>query len=162
MGDVAKETVQEVGQEGVTIGGVQAANKLEKGEWAYDLDEVTDRLKDTAAHSALSFGILNMPAGARNAGGMKVDPFLRGLSEDAEKEVDHSRVAKDDFLRGHYESDDDALPVSENDWKLRSIDKRATIKLQNGIACFADDDDLIGNIQKVAPIKGSHMTMRSI
>ena len=64
--DVAKETAQEVAQEGVTIAGTQFANKAETGEWAYGADEVTDRLADTAVSSALSFGMMNVPAAAKN------------------------------------------------------------------------------------------------
>lgn len=64
--DVAKETVQEVAQEGVTIAGTQIGSKLDKGEWAYNADEVKDRLLDTAKSSALSFGLLNVPGAIRN------------------------------------------------------------------------------------------------
>ena len=64
--DVVKETAQEVAQEGVTIAGVQAANKLDNGEYVYSADEVKDRLKDTAKSSALSFGLMNAPAAAKN------------------------------------------------------------------------------------------------
>lgn len=56
--DVTKETAEEVAQEGVTIAGSQLANKLDKGEWAYNADEVKNRLKDTAISSALTFGAL--------------------------------------------------------------------------------------------------------
>ena len=64
--DVAKETAQEVMQEGSTILGTQAASKLDKGEWAYSSDEVMDRLGDTALSSALSFGTMNVPAAGMN------------------------------------------------------------------------------------------------
>lgn len=64
--DVAKETAQEVAQEGVTIAGVQAASKIDKGEWAYSGEEVGNRLWDTAKSSALTFGMLNTPATAKN------------------------------------------------------------------------------------------------
>lgn len=57
-GHIASETAQEVAQEGVTIAGTQAANRMEKGEWAYNADEVKDRLKDTAASSALTFAAM--------------------------------------------------------------------------------------------------------
>lgn len=65
-GDLVKETVQEDIQEGITIGGVQAAHKLDKGEWAYTADEVKDRLVDTTKSSLLSFGLMNVPATAKN------------------------------------------------------------------------------------------------
>ena len=56
--NIATETAQEVGQEASTIIGVQAANKIEKGKFAYDASEVARRLGETAASSALSFGLL--------------------------------------------------------------------------------------------------------
>ena len=64
--DIAKETVQEVAQEGVTIAGTQIGSKLDKGEWAYGADDVLSRLGDTALSSALSFGMMNVPGGAYN------------------------------------------------------------------------------------------------
>lgn len=64
--DVAKETVQEVAQEGVTIAGTQYASQKDKGEYAYNSDDVKDRLKDTAKSSALSFGLMNAPAAVKN------------------------------------------------------------------------------------------------
>lgn len=64
--DVAKETGQEVVQEGVTILGTQVANKFDKGEWAYNTGEVTNRLADTAFSSALSFGAMNVPSATFN------------------------------------------------------------------------------------------------
>ncbi len=64
--DVAKETAQEVAQEGVTIAGTQAASKLENGEFAYNADDVKNRLLDTAKSSALTFGMMNVPATAKN------------------------------------------------------------------------------------------------
>lgn len=65
--DIGNETLQEVLQEGVTIAGTQAANKLETGEWAYTSDEVLDRLGDTAKSSALSFGLMNVPSAGFNS-----------------------------------------------------------------------------------------------
>ena len=64
--DVAKETAQEVAQEGVTVAGSQAASKMEKGEWQYGAEEVGKRLGDTALASALTFGVMNVPGGVRN------------------------------------------------------------------------------------------------
>lgn len=71
--DVAKETGQEVLQEGVTIAGVQAASKMDNGEHVYTADEVKDRLKDTAVSSALSFGMMNVPATAKNTASIVMD-----------------------------------------------------------------------------------------
>lgn len=64
--DIAKETAQEVAQEGVTIAGTQIGSKIDTGKWAYDSGDVLGRLGDTAASSALSFGTLNVPGGAYN------------------------------------------------------------------------------------------------
>lgn len=64
--DIAKETAQEVAQEGVTIGGTQIASKLDTGEYAYTGEEVLGRLGDTAMSSALTFGALNTPAAVHN------------------------------------------------------------------------------------------------
>ena len=70
--DVAKETGQEVLQEGVTIGGTQIASKIDNGKAAYSARQVGDRLLDTAKSSALTFGMLNLPAGANNVASNKV------------------------------------------------------------------------------------------
>lgn len=64
--DVGKETLQEVAQEAVTIAGAQIASKKETGEWAYKTPEVKERLEDTAMSSALSFGMMNVPATVHN------------------------------------------------------------------------------------------------
>ena len=64
--DVAKETAQEVAQEGVTIAGTQIASKHDKGEYAYSAEDVAKRLLETAQSSALSFGMMNVPAVAKN------------------------------------------------------------------------------------------------
>ena len=96
--DVAKETVQEVAQEGVTITGTQLASKTEKGEWAYSADEVTDRLKDTAVSSALSFGMMNVPAAASHVGQIVSDNTKsQKLTENEQKVVDkeiENRIAE--------------------------------------------------------------------
>lgn len=64
--DVAKETGQEVLQEGLAIGGESLASKYDTGKWAYTWDEAGERLKDTAIDSALAFSALNVPATAKN------------------------------------------------------------------------------------------------
>lgn len=64
--NVAKETGEELLQEGVTIGGTQMASKKDTGEYAYTGEEVLDRLGDTAVSSFLTFGTLNAPATGRN------------------------------------------------------------------------------------------------
>ena len=80
--DVATETAQEVAQEGITITGAQVANKLDKGEWAYSAGDVTERLWDTAQSSALSFGMMNVPATAKNITSIAVDQKKEsGLSQ---------------------------------------------------------------------------------
>ena len=64
--DVATETMQEVAQEGVTMGGAEIAHRLDKGEGLYTLGEVSERLGDTAKSSALAFGLMNVPASVVN------------------------------------------------------------------------------------------------
>ena len=85
--DVAKETAQEVLQEGVTIAGTQVGSKVDKGEWAYSADEVLGRLGDTAASSALSFGIMNVPAGAKNIMSTVSDQKVNNTLTDNEQKV---------------------------------------------------------------------------
>lgn len=85
--DIAKETAQEVAQEGVTITGTQMASKLDKGEWAYNADEVTERLGDTAISSALSFGMLNAPAAVKNTVAIAKDQKATTSLTDTEKAV---------------------------------------------------------------------------
>ena len=60
--DIGSDTFQSIAQEGVAIGGVQAANMLEKGEWAYDSQEVMDRLRAAGGTEALLSGVLNLPS----------------------------------------------------------------------------------------------------
>lgn len=78
--DVAKETGQEVLQEGVTIAGVQAAHKLDKGEVAYTKEDVANRLWDTAKSSALSFGMMNVPATMKNTASIISDQKKANLA----------------------------------------------------------------------------------
>ena len=64
--DVGIETGQEVLQEAATIGGVQLGSKIDTGEWAYTLDHMTERLKNTAEESVLTFGLTNIPGTVHN------------------------------------------------------------------------------------------------
>lgn len=64
--DVAKETGQELVQELVTIGGTSVASKFDKGEWAYNAEEIGKRLGETALSSTLSFGAMNVPSATYN------------------------------------------------------------------------------------------------
>lgn len=77
---VAKETAQEVVQEGVTITGVQAASKKDTGEYAYGFDEVKSRLKDTSKSSALTFGLMNVPATAKNTASIAAEHRKEGIA----------------------------------------------------------------------------------
>lgn len=65
---VVSETAQEVGQEAVTIAGVNIGSKVDKGEWAYDWGEIGQRIGETAASSAMSFGLLGTGGDAINYG----------------------------------------------------------------------------------------------
>ncbi len=96
--DVGKETMQEVAQEGVTIAGTQLASKRDKGEYAYTADEVKGRLGDTAKSSALSFGLMNVPATAKNTA---------SIISDQKKAKNNQKVVED--------NDFDAPIVEEKD-----------------------------------------------
>ena len=98
--DVAKETAQEVVQEGVTIAGTQLASKVDKGEWVYSSEDVANRLVDTAKSSALSFGMMNIPATVSNTVSIaKEQNVASGLTENekavADKEYEN-RIAKEE------------------------------------------------------------------
>lgn len=71
--DVVKETAEEVGQEAVTMGGVQLGSKIDTGKDAYTWDEAGNRLWDTAKSSALTFGLMNTPAAVRNSVSIGLD-----------------------------------------------------------------------------------------
>lgn len=59
-GDIAKETGQEVLQEGVSIAGANIGKKM-SGIELDSKEDVKNRLKDTAVSSALSFGLMGVP-----------------------------------------------------------------------------------------------------
>lgn len=93
---VGNETLQEVAQEAVTIGGNQLGTYLESGRPVYSQDEVLDRLKETALSSALSFGILGAPGAgaqvyqtaARSAANTRqTGAWLSGMGEDVTRAV---------------------------------------------------------------------------
>lgn len=71
--DVAKETAQEVVQEGVTMAGVNVGSKIDTGDWEYTWGEMFDRAGETALSSALSFGFMNAPATGRNIASITAD-----------------------------------------------------------------------------------------
>lgn len=81
--DVAKETGQEVAQEGVTIAGTQFASQADRGEWAYNTEDVMDRLGETALSSALTFGLMNVPGGIYNVVGRNGAQAGPAVSEQA-------------------------------------------------------------------------------
>jgi len=61
-GNVGSETAEEVAQEATTMTGVQAASLLDGKGGVYTAEEYLDRLAETAKHSALTFGLLNVPS----------------------------------------------------------------------------------------------------
>lgn len=82
--DIAKETAQEVLQEGITIAGSNYARNKE-GIKTDTAKEVTSRLGNTAASSALSFGVLNVPSTVKNVVDVKVSkPSLPYYKKPAE------------------------------------------------------------------------------
>ena len=56
--NVATETTQEVGQEAITLAGLDAARGIEGKDAIYSWKEIGQRIGETAASSALSFGLL--------------------------------------------------------------------------------------------------------
>lgn len=82
---VGRETAQEVAQEASTLTGVNLANYLE-GQDLYTKEAVASRLADTALQSALSFGVLQTPAGVRNTYHILKTPQATRYADDAAAE----------------------------------------------------------------------------
>lgn len=146
--DVANETAQEVAQEGVTIAGSQAASKLEKGDWEYDRGEVASRLGETALSSALSFGVLNLPGGARNIyaavqdGKRQTTPTVQ-VKQTGAQEVDLSRAAdSEDLLRRAAEevsqqgrvSNRTATDILDDANVMEELARRSDLDIQDGMS----------------------------
>jgi len=74
---VAKETLQEVGQEGVTMTGVNIAGHVEDKGTIIDWKDFGKRLGDTAVSSAMSFAILGTGGDAVN---YTVDKTAKGVN----------------------------------------------------------------------------------
>ena len=68
--DVAKETLQELGQESVAIAGTEFGAKMQ-GVNGLGKEQIAARLKDTALSSALGFLFLNIPGAVSGAYGAK-------------------------------------------------------------------------------------------
>ena len=98
--DIATETAQEVAQEGVTITGTQIGSKIDNDEWAYSVEDVSNRLLDTAKSSALSFGFMNVPAAGKNIVSIANEQKQENtLTENEQKVVDkvfEDRVAEEE------------------------------------------------------------------
>ena len=71
--NVANQVIQEVAQEGVTIGGTQLGSYIDKGELAYTAPEVLERLGETALSSTLTFGMMDVPGATVNVIGNKAN-----------------------------------------------------------------------------------------
>lgn len=135
--DVAKETAQEVAQEGVTIAGTQIGSKADTGEWAYSAGEVGERLKDTAASSALSFGVLNAPAAGRNVISIANDQKKANtLTENEQKVVD--KVVNDEIAKR-----EEAGEKLTSKQKTEIYDK-ALHKLEKGYISVGDIESVLG------------------
>ena len=93
---IATETLQEVGQEGVTISGVNIGSKIDKGEWAYDTKDVISRLGDTAASSALSFAFMGGSGDFVNYGINKTGDAMTNASEKKEKAIIIGKIMRED------------------------------------------------------------------
>lgn len=138
--DVAKETVQEVAQEGVTITGTQAASKIEKGEWAYSADEVGSRLGETAKSSALSFGLMNAPAAVSNTASIVSDQVK---VNQANKLTDMEQGVADKLVEKEIASREaDGKTVSAQDKK--NIQNEVERKLRKGYLSVEQIEEAIG------------------
>lgn len=138
--DIAKETAQEVAQEGVTIAGVQAASKMDKGEYAYNAGEVGERLWDTAKSSALSFGIMNAPATVKNTTSIAKDA---ADAKAADKLTAAEQAVKDKIIEkriSEKEKDGTKLTAKEK----ADIDTEVDRKLRKGYLSAAEVEEAIG------------------
>lgn len=72
--DTAKETGQEMLQEGVTIAGVNLANKIDKGNWVYDWKDIGNRLAETGKSSMLAFGLAGVTGDVAKTGVSSMAP----------------------------------------------------------------------------------------
>ena len=115
--DVAKETAQEVTQEGVTMGGAELAHRIDKGKGLYSWSDVGGRLGDTARSSVLSFGLLNVPATISN---------VAKANKNAQTVADINKTAE--ALNGIIEDDNAKIqPLSENATKEELARKKTEI-----------------------------------
>ena len=135
--DVAKETAQEVAQEGATIAGVQLANKKEKGEWAYTGEEVASRLGETAVSSALSFGVLNVPAGASHVSQIVSDNANAQKLTKNEQKVFDKEVANS---IAEQEKDGKKLTNSEK----KAIEKKVILDMEKGRISTDTIEEVLG------------------
>lgn len=71
--NLANQVIQEVAQEGVTIGGTQLASYIDKGELAYTMPETLQRLGETALSSTLTFGLMDVPGATMNVAANKAN-----------------------------------------------------------------------------------------
>ena len=93
--DVAVEVGQEVAQEGSTMLGTEVAYEIDKGERLYTWGDVEERLDDTIKSSALSFGMMNVPAAATNIAFSNYNPNVnQGELEKEASEVTREQVKK--------------------------------------------------------------------
>ena len=124
---VAKETTQEVAQEGVTIAGVNIGSKVDKGEWAYNSDEVKNRLVDTAVSSAMSFALLGTGGDAINYGVNKT----ANANEKKQRYVQIGKTMRElDAVRDVIDTGLES-PENSNSYKLAQKAQKKGSKLSN-------------------------------
>lgn len=139
---VGSETLQEVAQEGSTIAGTQIGSKIDTGDWAYNPDEVLNRLGETAASSALSFGLLNVPGAAlrgnsiisenntKNKIGSKYNADINALVEEglqSDQNSDSYRIAsrlKEKLDSGETVSNSEAYDLAVANQKAINLEER--------------------------------------
>lgn len=129
--DVGKETLQEVGQEGVTIAGTQLGSLIDKGELAYSGKDVANRLGETALSSALSFGLMNVPGGVHNVYAQKkanakantMDNMVETLKQAGASEADAEKLAPamTALLNGEEISGNQAAAIATNEAAIKEL-----------------------------------------
>lgn len=122
-GDIAKETGQEVLQEGVSIAGANIGKKL-SGIELDSKEDVKNRLKDTAVSSALSFGLMGVPGTVGSINNMARTPIQSSTQSNVNPIVTERMTQNTIVPNESKKVPSDGLNVYSNT-KLQSLDKLA-------------------------------------
>jgi len=123
-GDIAKETGQEVLQEGVSIAGANIGKKL-SGIELDSKEDVKNRLKDTAVSSALSFGLMGVPGTVGSINNIARTPIQSSTQSNVNPIVAERMTQNTIVPNESKKVPSDGLNVYSNT-KLQSTDKLAT------------------------------------